>query len=156
MTAMTGAAQSNRPRTVRDYFMLLPQTYFAIESCNTDEVRDCRPFKTAYLERFLKIEDVKNGFLTGDGDGSQESFEMALFRRPNDAPIVGLHVFGEWGDTYRFLEYRRSRWRDISKIIIPNYRRRNAYELPRLGTTVTVYARLYHLVWKNGRFLKKR
>jgi hypothetical protein len=165
------SAQTKPPQTVREYFMLLPQTYFVVESCNTDIVKDCRPFKVEYLKRFLKVEDTKNGYLEGDGDGSQERFKMALFRRANGTHLVGLYVFGEWGEKYYFLEYKNRRWINVSKSVAPNYRRSNIYELPRYGTTVRVYERknfnaeydlgeqgkkLYDLVWKNDRFAVKK
>jgi hypothetical protein len=169
--AAVGAAQASAPRTVLDYFMLLPQSYFAIESCDTYKIRNCRPYKNEYLKRFLEIEDLKNGFLSGGRDGSQEDFEMALFKRPDRTYLVGLHVFGEWGDTYRFLSYRNNRWTDVSRTVIPSYRRSHIYKLPRVGTTVAVFERrnfdaennqgeegpkLYDLVWKEGAFFKKK
>ncbi|HQU81738.1 MAG TPA: hypothetical protein PKY59_01350 [Pyrinomonadaceae bacterium] len=165
------SAQSKQPKNVREYFMLLPQTYFAIESCNTDIVKDCRPYKVEYLKSNLRIEDTKNGYLEGDGDGSQEHFKMALFKRPNGSHIIGLYVFGEWGEKYYFLEYKNRRWINVSKSVVPNYRRSNIYEMPRYGTTVEVYERknfdpeydfgeqgrkLYSLVWKNGKFSVKK
>jgi hypothetical protein len=167
----TVPAQTKQPKTVREYFMLLPQAYFAIESCDTDVVKDCRPFKVEYLKRFLKVEDTTNGYFEGDGDGSQESFKMTLFKRPNGSHIVGLYVFGEWGEKYNFLEYRNGKWFDISKSVIPKYRKSNIYELPQYGTTINVYERknfnaeydlgetgskLYDLIWKNGKFQIKK
>lgn len=113
------SAQSKQPKNVREYFMILPQTYFPIESCNTDIVKDCRPFKVEYLKRFLKVEDTKNGYLEGDGDGAQEHFKMALFKRPNGSHIVGLYVFGEWGEKYYFLEYKKRRsWRALESFAL--------------------------------------
>lgn len=164
-------AQSKQPKTVREYFMLLPQKYFAVESCNTNVVKNCEPYKIEYLKTFLKVEDTKNGYMEGDGDGAQEHFKMALFKRPNGSHIVGLYVFGEWGEKYYFLEYKNRRWFNVSKTVVPNYRRSNIYELPRYGTTVEVYERknfdpeynfgeqgrkLYSLIWKNGKFSVKK
>ena len=124
MFLQTTAAQTKQPKTVREYFMLLPQPYFAVESCNTDIVKNRRPFKVEYLKRFLKVEDTKNGYLESDGDGSQEHFKMALFKRPNGSFIVGLNVFGEWGEKYNFLEYRNGKWLDVSKSVVPKYKKK--------------------------------
>ena len=164
-------AQTKRPKSVRDYFMLLPQKYFAVESCNTDIEKDCRPFKIEYLKRFLKVEDKANGYLEGDGDGSQEKLKMTLFDRPNGTSVIGLYVFGEWGEKYCFLEYKNRHWLNVSKSVVPKYRRSNVYELPRYGTIIKVYARknfdpendfgvvgrqLYELKWKNGKFIIRK
>ena len=96
---------------------------------------------------------------------------MTLFKRPNGSHIVGLYVFGEWGEKYNFLEYRNGKWFDISKSVIPKYIRSNIYELPQYGTTIKVYERknfnveydlgetgrkLYDLNWKYGKFQIKK
>lgn len=163
LAVISVAAQLKQPKTVREYFMLLPQKYFVIEDLSRD--------KNKYIERFLEIEDTKNGYMKAGGDGSQEHFEMALFKRPNGTHVVGLYVSGEWGEKYYFLEYKNRRWLEVSKSIVPNYRKSNIYQLPRYGTTIEVYERknfdaennlgetgkkLYNLIWRNGRFTIKK
>jgi len=157
------AAQSKPPRTVRDFFMLLPQKYFEIENLDRD--------KTRFLAWGLKVEDRTNDYLEVRGDGSQESLKMKLFKRSNGAPVIGLFIFGEWGEKYFFLEYRNRHWINISKSLIPNYKRSNAYQLPGRGKTIKVFARknfdpetdfgddekyLYSLVWNHNKFVVKK
>ena len=143
--------------------MLLPPKYFEIE----DLARD----KKKFLERFLKIEDNKHGYMKAIGDGSQESFELALFKKSKGGFLLGLYVFGEWGEKYYFLDYRNGRWLNVSKTVVPDYKRRNAYELPRYGKTVKVFDRknfdreldagedarhIYDLIWNGRGFVKKQ
>lgn len=151
---------ADQPRTVRDFFMLLPQKYFALEPPLT---------KKEYLKRFLVVEDTANGYLEGSGDGAQGGLTMALFKRPDASYIVGLNTFHEADDNYYFLEYKNGQWFDISAKAVPNYSKKNIYKLPRQGTTVQVFAKkilekgadyelseqgakLYDLAWKDGKF----
>jgi hypothetical protein len=74
---------------------------------------------------------------------------------------------------YYFLDYANESWTDISATTVPQFSKKNMYELPRLGTTVKVFAKkviekgddyevsdkgekLYDLEWKNGRFTIKK
>jgi hypothetical protein len=116
------SAQTKSPKTVREFFMLLPQKYFEIEDITHD--------KKLFLERFLRVEDNKNSYMEADGDGSQEHFKMALFKRSNGTYIVGLYVFGEWGDKSYFLEYKNRKWTDVSKNLVPQYKKSNIYDFP--------------------------
>lgn len=170
--AGSATGQALNPKTPREFFMLLSQKYFYLEGIEnvTDDNYTPEQLKRAqkqYLETFLEIEDNRNGFMQGGGDGSQEKFKMALFKRPNKTYVVGLYVFGEWGEKYYFLEYRNGKLNEISSAVIPGYKRSNIYEMPRYGTTIKVFERknfdpeldwgetgkkLYDLVWKQGKF----
>ncbi len=158
-----GVFAQSPPRTPREFFMLLPQKYFEIEMLDRD--------KNKFLERALEIEDNKNGYMKAIGDGSQESFEMALFKKSKGGHLVGLYVFGEWGEKYYFLDYSKRRWSNVSKMMVPGYKPRNTYELPRYGKTVKVFKRInfdsklnfgddakhiYDLVWNGRHFVKKQ
>lgn len=161
----------SQPKTAREFFNVLPQSYFELESCEPKTDKNCVKARKDYLERFLEVDDTANGYLEARGDGAQESFKMALFKKPNNSYLIGLNVFGEWGEKYFFLEYRSGKWFDVSRKIIPNYRKSNIYEMPRNGTTVKVFERvnydkenqigetgkhLYDLIWKNGKFSKTK
>jgi hypothetical protein len=161
----TVKTEKDMPKTVRDFFMLLPEKYFAIECCQGD--------KNEYLKQYLTVEDTKNGYMDGGGDAAQSTFRLALFRRPDGTYLVALNVFGEAQDDYYFLDYRDGKWKDISREIIPEYSKDRMYEIPRQGTTVAVFekrvidtdgennltergAKLYDLVWQSGKFIIKK
>ena len=83
--------------------------------------------------------------------------------------MVGLNVFGEAEDSYRFLELKNGEWLDVSLEEIPEYSKTNIYELPRFGKKIMVFAKkiveqrngfevsekgekLYELVWEYDAF----
>lgn len=168
-TALAVSAQSKAPKTARDYFMLLPGKYFSLDCCMM--LRSVKAQKEKYLKTYLETEDIPNGYLAGGGDGAQEGFEMALFKRPAGDHLIGFYSYGEGGpeDTPLtvFLTYKSGRWTDVSKTVVPDYDPVNkVYLVPRNGTTVQVFEKdengqdwyrgkkLYDLAWKNGKFSK--
>jgi hypothetical protein len=166
--AGSAVGQARNPKTPREFFWLMPQEYFILEGLKDRYSKeDLARERKEYLESFLEIEDTKNGFMQCGGDGSQERFKMALFKKPDATYIVGLYVFGEWGEKYYFLEYRDRKWKNVSLTMVPGYRRSYIYQMPRYGTTIRVFERknfsaeydfgekgrkLYDLVWKSGKF----
>lgn len=159
-----------RPKTVRDFFNLLPQKYFPLEGCVRGRDRNCDRARAEYLKTFLEVEDTANGYMKGGCDGAQSCFELALFKRPDGTYVVGLTDSHEESQHTYFLVYAGGAWSDISARVVPEYGENKIYELPRFGTAVAVYAnekvpdggyrergrKLYDLVWKGGRFTIKR
>lgn len=171
-TPDAAGAKDTSPRTVRDFFMLLPEKYFVLESCDKAKDRDCRKAKLDYLKTFADVEDTANGYLKGGCDGAQSCMEMALFKRPDGTYLVGLATANEAMNDNYFLNLADGKWTDVSADVVPGFSKMNMYELPRFGTTVQVFAKkiiekgpdfeasekgekLYDLEWKNGKFTKK-
>lgn len=161
--------QTRQPRTVRDFFNLLPQKYFTLEGCEPRTDRNCDKARGEYIQTFLEIEDTANGYWKSGCDGGQSCLTMALFKRPNGKYIVALTREFELGTDNFFLEYRNGKWFDVSAQIVPNFSKNNLYELPQQGTTVEVFkkrmieddigekgAKLYNLLWQNGKFTKQK
>lgn len=166
---ISAGAQTKQPRTVREFFNLLPQKYFPLEGCSDNPTKaNCDRARREYVAAFLEIEDTANGFWKSGCDGAQSCLTMALFKRPNAAYIVAVQTEFEMGTDNYFLEYRNGKWFDVSAQVIPNFSKNNIYELPQKGTTVEVFAKnktgeiaergkkLYNLVWNNGRFSVKK
>lgn len=162
-------ANAQTPRTVRDFFNLLPQRYFLLEGCAANPTKqNCDKARREYVETFLEVEDTANGYWKSGCDGAQSCLTMALFKRPNGSYIVALKKEFEMATDNYFLEYKNGRWSDIGRQVIPNFSGENLYELPRKGTTVEVFEKdnssengergkkLYDLIWKNGKFSVKR
>src|SRR5689334_12689188 len=120
LLAPCATAQSGQPKTVRDFFNLLPQKYFALEGCSDNPTkRNCDRARAEYLKSYLEIEDTANGYMKGGCDGAQSCFQMALFKRPDGTYLVGLTTFFEAGEESYFLEYAGGVWRDVGSRVVP-------------------------------------
>ena len=165
------AVPPDGPKTVRDFFMLLPEKYFTLEGCDREKDKDCKKAREDYLKTFGEV-DIPNGYVKGGCDGGQACMEMAIFKRPEGTYLVGLGTFSEMINDYYFLNYKDGTWTDVSSTV-PEFSKKNMYELPRNGTTVKVFAKkiieqgpnyeasekgpkLYDLEWKDGKFTIKR
>lgn len=167
-------AQTKEPKTVREFFNLLPQKYFEIGCCGVHGETDLEKAHTKYLETFLRVEDTANGYLEGGCDGGQSCIIMALFKRANGTYIVGVETANTMSEHNYFLEYRNGKWYDVSAKVIPQFSNDKIYSLPRYGAKIEVFAKkvverisntkniydtgakLYDLVWKNGKFTIKK
>lgn len=161
------------PKTVRDFFNLLPEKYFQLEGCDPETDKGCRKARAEYLKTFTEVEDIGNGYFKGGCDGGQSCIEMAIFKRLNSTYLIGVHVSHELIEKNYFLDYDGVNWTDVSVSVVPEFSKKNLYELPRVGTTVKVFAKkiteqgddyevsekgskLYDLVWKDGKFTKQK
>jgi hypothetical protein len=162
------STQTNQPKTVREFFTLLPQKYFRLEGCEAKTDKNCEKARKEYLKTFLEIEDNKNGYWKSGCDGGQSCLTMAIFKRPDATYIVHILTEFEAGEDSYFLEYKDGKWNDISASVVPEFSQKNTYVPPRQGTTVEVFKKnfpepnfsergekLYDLVWQNGKFAKK-
>jgi hypothetical protein len=166
------AVTAEGPKTIRDFFMLLPEKYFTLEGCDREKDKDCKKAREEYLKQFAEI-DIANGYIKGGCDGGQACIEMAIFKRPDSTYLVGVSTFSEMMNDYYFLDHNGGKWKDVSAEAVPEFSKKNMYELPRKGTTVPVFAKkiieqgadfeasekgakLYDLVWKDGKFAIKR
>ena len=163
-------AQTKEPKTVRDFFNLLPQKYFEIGCCGVYGEHDSEKAHAKYLEAFLRVEDTANGYLEGGCEGGQACITMALFKRPDGTYIVGVGTYTTMTEHNYFLEYRNGKWYDVSSKVVPQFSKNKLYSLPRHGTKIEVFAKkvvekvsddrviyetgakLYDLVWRNGKF----
>lgn len=166
-------AVQNAPKSVMDFFALLPEEYFTLEGCERATDKDCKKARAEYLKTFTEVSDIKNGYFKGGCDGGQGCIEMAIFKRPNGTYLVGLATFAEMMNDFYFLDYADGKWSDVSTEAVPEFSKQNWYELPRVGTTMKVFSkkivekttefeisekgdRLYEVTWKDGKFAKAK
>lgn len=160
----TAAAQSSGPKTVVDFFLLVPDRYM-------DGVYDRQSRQEMLRNGWLDIVDVKNGYIFYDASDNPSGFEFAIFRRSNGNYLVaystGAFYDPEWSKesgnwpTLLLLSYEGGRWRDVTKASLPvAFDKKLAYMLPRRGRNIEVSDRrgrkLYTLTWANDRFRIKR
>jgi hypothetical protein len=166
--AVSPANQTNQPRTVREFFNLLPQKYFTLEGCQPKTDKNCEKARKEYVKTFLEVEDTKNGYWKSGCDGGQSCLTMALFKRPDATYLIHILTEFEMGENSYFLEYKGGQWADISAKVVPDFSQKNTYLPPRVGTTVEVFKKnfpepdfsergekIYNLAWQNGKFVKQ-
>lgn len=160
--------QINQPKTVREFFNLLPSKYFTLEGCEPQKDKNCDKARAEYIKTYLEVEDTKNGYWKSGCDGAQSCLTMALFKRPDQTYIIHVLTEFEGGEDSHFLEYKNGNWAEISDKVIPNFSQNNIYVPPHIGTTIAVFkkespepsytergAKIYDLEWKDGKFSRK-
>jgi hypothetical protein len=157
----TARAKVAQPRTVKDYFLLLPDKYFETSRREVWLDEDC-------------IIDIKNDYIHFPGDGAQSTLEVALFRYRGQVLVAVYDHYME--GSLDFLRYINGRWKNVTRQVIPvpfnGYKYQ--YKIPRYGTTIRVTAnrfdeelpgrvapegkgkRAYDLVWTRGKFVVRR
>src|SRR5437879_1682166 len=121
--AAVSAPPAKSPRTVVDYYMLLPDRYF-----ETDRRGLLDP-------KYGAIVDVKNGYLRPCHDGAQWGLEVCLFMRPDGSYLVAVNGIeppdNVWTPWLEFLTYQKGRWVDVTKATLPRqFSEKLGYELP--------------------------
>lgn len=150
------AAQSPEPKTVADFFLLVPEKYVGY---------DLR-FREELLRggRRGSVVDIPSGYISWDASDNPEAFEFVIFRKSNGRYIV---AFNNVGDDFNrkpgdgagliLLSYEGGRWRDVTRALLPvALDRKLGYKLPRRGRGIEVTGRggrkLYTLTWADDRF----
>ena len=156
---VSARAQATDPRTVQDYFLLLPERYAGISRARREEM----------LRSGNVTVDLRNGYISYQ-DSAEDRSAIALFRRPDGSHLIAVTYLGpdlrvnpnfEEVSRISFLRYANGRWSDVTRSTLPiPFNSRLTYELPRYGTTIKVTGRrgqrAYDLVWANGRFTVSR
>lgn len=156
----TAAGQSSEPKTVADFFLLVPERYMV-------------GYDLRFREEMLRGEhrgvvvDIRNGYISYDASDNPSGFEFAIFRKSNGRYLVAYSdgafydpefgkELGNW-PTLFLLSYEGGRWRDVTSASLPvAFDKRLAYVLPRRGRSIEVWdgrgRKLYTLTWRDDRF----
>jgi hypothetical protein len=146
----TATAQSAEPKTVRDYFLTVPEAYIGF-SKEDREVLLKGPGVTL---------DIKNGYLSYNASDNPEEFELALFKQTDGTYIVAISIDAnpdfESKSALHLLRYDKGRWNDVTKeTLTVSFNDQYIYTLPRIGTTIQVKTikgkKLYDLIWVNNK-----
>lgn len=145
------AAPSPEPKTVADFFLLVPEKYVGYDL----------PFRQELLrgERRGAVIDIPNGYISWNASDNPEEFEFVIFKKNSGKYIVAFSAPGEpelFDSTFVLLSYDNGRWRDVTKALLPvTVNKLFNYKLPRQGQTIVVakdWRTRYRLMWKNDRF----
>ncbi len=146
-------AQADAPKTVQDYYLLMPKQYDKSSREDREEI-------LGYSEATI---DNENGYINYITHLSGEVFEAALFKLPGGGFVL---AYNEDCDLkYKvptkliFLKYANGNWTDVTTQLLPvPVNSRYKYKLPEKGTTIHVTTaggvKMYQLWWKNGKFEK--
>ncbi len=160
------AAKNAAPKTVVDYFYLLPDTYF--EYLHSKAQRKAVLFHDRKIYPYdfpvASIADVKHDYARIFLD-SLGTLEVAVFRY-HGRDLIGVRRYYD-GCSIWFLTYQQGHWKDVTKQVMPVHRNANYnYVLPRYGTTIEVRhdvlsannegRKIYDLVWRKGIFQVRR
>lgn len=154
-TMSAAAPRMPLPRTVVDYYLLLPHRYFDIDR------------RSLLSPKYGGIVDINNGYLHTWSDGAQVQLDVCLFKRTDHSYLVaisgnyGNDAPGDWGPFLDLYAYRKGCLVDVTKAALPQGFNENLeYELPRYGTTIHGVSMagdpICDLIWKGGRFQVRR
>ena len=158
--AGTAAAQSSEPKTVADFFLLVPDRYMdGYDRRHREEM--------LRGERRGVVVDIPNGYIYYDASDNPSGFEFAIFRKSNGGYLVAYSTgafydpewskeSGNWPILF-LLSYEGGRWRDVTRASLPvAFHKKLVYTLPRRGRDIAVWdarsRKLYTLTWRNDRF----
>jgi hypothetical protein len=152
----TGPAQSSPPKTVLDYYLLLPDKYF--------EANKEQRVKWMLDSRRGAVVDIKNGYIYAPGDGAQTSLYVCLFKRPHGFPLVAVKSHPSDTQEYTrldFYEYKHGALVEVKETVLPvKVNEEFKYTMPRYGKSIEVRnqrgRRIYTLSWSGRRFVLKR
>ena len=118
------------PRTVVDYYLLLPSKYFAAPLD--------REWRLGLLYvRKGSIVDNRNGYLHVEADGAQDNLTVCLFRRPDRTYLVavsGDYIETSWEPFLDFYIYRRGRLVNVTRSTLPRrFSKKLGYQLPSMA-----------------------
>lgn len=102
-------AKDSQPKTVLDYFNLLPDKYFE------DPI-----VRKQWIHHKSTITDIPNGYLFLQGDGAQSSLTVCLFKKADASYIIGVHSESSDNNDLNFYRYHAGQWQDITQQTLPN------------------------------------
>jgi hypothetical protein len=145
-------AQTSQPKTVLDYYKLLPDKFF--EADRTQRINWMLDPKRG------AIVDSKNGYLYAPGDGAQTDIYLSLFKKRAGGYLAAVKYYDSDTQDFTHLEfyvYRDGSWTEVTKSVIPvKISDELKYEMPRYGAAIRVKdkrgKRLYDLVWAGEKF----
>lgn len=152
----TASAQNTKktaPKTVTDFFYLLPEDQFAPpEPQDGAKKQDLR----AYRKSIIKIRDDRNGYLRLESSNWEGWSEIAIFKKTDGKYVIGISNVGcgpVCSSANLFFEYENGNWTDVTDAVWPitdehlkaAYARHKiteddepglVYELPRVGRKI--------------------
>ncbi len=153
--ALFSTAIFAQTETIKDYYLLMPQKYDGSTFAEREEILDYENDTTV---------DIPNSYISYITPLSGEVFEVAMFKKPDGGLIIAYNEDCDLKNNVLtkmyFLFYDAGRWIDVTSQVLPVLiNKKYKYKLPQKGTTVQVTTasgkKVYSLIWKNGKFIKR-
>lgn len=109
-SAQTVKTKPAEPRTVTDYFMILPSKYF---------YKSEKPLVVANRRELIDVEDAKNGYLRLKSDEREGRTEIALFKKKSGGYLTAVSLTTcapQCDGEINFLEYKNGRFKEIDAL----------------------------------------
>lgn len=167
---------SQKPRTILDYYLLMPHRYLQLQGVDSRAAR----------ESAISIKDVENEYLQIRQQPGEVHTALTLFKRPEGADILGVETrscIRGCSSKLTFLLYKNDRWVDITSESMPviddvtvrailnnritsrqenlaDFHPRLLYNVPRGGSAISVIEHwsgmeVGQLEWERDRFVFK-
>ena len=82
--------------------------------------------------------------LSGKSSNGQDGFKLVLFPKRDGTNPVGINVFGQRENSYRFLSRADGKWEDVSIEVVPEYSTGNIYDFRGAGKKHSCVCKTYH------------
>lgn len=157
------SCKASAPRTVSDYFLLLPESYFG-EFGRPDTAQEA-------LDQ-AAVRDDANDYIELQNDSGATLLVVTIFRHQGRV-LVAVNLHNKHTDYIEVLRWKNGSYQEVTEDVIPGFDAdasvpdKKLYVLPRRGTTIRVYQaagknedahgrHLYDLAWRGGKFIIKR
>ena len=181
-SAVVCASGQTQPRTVTEFYLMLPGSINGIEGTQETEVlgfendflfyanerNESKAAIVNYRKSLIKIEDTKNGYLRLESDKWKGWVEVALFKKADGTSLIAISQVAcaaKRSGGVMFCTYKNGHWQNVTGQVLPDSSsRRGYYTLPRVGTSITLLCggdgcpqgnKLAEFQWDKEKFIKK-
>lgn len=167
MISLTASAQTSTPKSIEDYYYLLPQDYFLCDEADFTDSRDAR-------KKAIILSDISNGYLTAKT--ANGTLYVVMFKdKTAKVDHIALYLncgLGCMCNVFDFLNYNAESgwtpasgimpWEEIEKYLVMRDQKYSTetfpiYTLPQYGTTIKARdaaddSPLFDLKWSGQKF----
>lgn len=150
-------AEPIKPRTIKQYFLQIPETYLGISDLRRQEILKNGPIEI----------DLKRGFLSFQNSIYEET-QMAILKNPNGPDYLVVSYAAEFLNAdgsdkvseskLTFLKYDAGQWTDITTQLFPDPFDKNlTFDLPRYQPIIVVRENgvvKYSINWIDGKLVE--
>src|SRR5215211_1517947 len=111
-TSLAQVANAQRPKSILDYYFLLPHKYLAYLKADSRPVR----------EAAIQMKDLDGGFLKSGLETDEVSTALALFRKSDGSELIAVEnraCPSACSSNLNLLSYANGQWADVTHDLLP-------------------------------------